>query len=128
MATTLPPYRDLGAYPIQSVQDPNGANPFGPNTYCTALVTADTTFHTNIPLTEIYHIWISSSPGTAFQVFKNQFQWDYVLVGNNAWDPSIPMPVRSGDMIWFYFNQEYLAAGSNPELVVYLREPLSYAS
>jgi hypothetical protein len=130
MAVQTIPYRDLGGFPITSVVDPTGRNPYGPNTYATMVIDADTTFKTNITLTEVYHVWVSAAVGSSFQIWRNTLQWDNVLVGANAWDPSQPLPIRSGDVIYFYFNQPFSTAtnANNPTAVVYIREPLAYYS
>jgi hypothetical protein len=121
-----PPYRDLGGFPITAIADPDGRNPFGAG-LATCVINADTTFRSAIPLAEIYHVWVNSSPGAAFQVWRNQLQWDNVLVGNNAWDPSNPMPLRSGDSVFFYFNRP-VTVMPLPRIVVWLREPYGFAS
>lgn len=125
------PYRDLGGFPIISVADPTGRNPYGTG-YSTCIVNADTTFKTNLPLVEIYHMWVDAYTGSSFQVWKNALQWDNVLIGANAWDPSQALPIRSGDTIYFYFNQPFEPGqtnpynNNNPLINVFLRQPLAY--
>lgn len=120
------PYQDLGGFPLTAVADPTGRNPFGAG-YQTILVDADTTFKTQIPLAEVYHLFINAPAQASFQVWKNQLPWDNVLIGANAWDPSIPMPLRSGDTIYFFFNLPF-AVASAVTAAVYIREPFAYQS
>jgi hypothetical protein len=120
-------YRDLGGFPVTAVADPTGRNPFGAG-YSTVILNADTTFRTSMPLVEVYHLWVNSQVGSAFQIWKNLLQYDNVLIGNNAWDPAQAMTLRSGDTLYFYFNQPFQTPNAtnsnNPNIVAYLREPL----
>jgi len=122
----LPPYRDLGGFPFTPITDPTGRHPFYPNTGATVQVNADDTFKTAIALAELYHMYIGGASSVPFQIWRNQLQWDYVLVGANAWDPSQPLPLRSGDTIWIYFDTTNLTLVTT--VVAWLREPLAYAS
>jgi hypothetical protein len=120
-------YKDLGGFPLNAVADPTGRNPFGSG-YSTILLNADTSFRTSLPLVECYHMWVNSQVGSAFVIWRNMMMWDYVIVGNNAWDPAQPLPLRSGDTIYFYFNQPFQAQTTpsvqpNPSAVCWLREP-----
>jgi hypothetical protein len=122
--TPTAPYADLGGFQLPAATTANAttglANPFGSG-YALMTLTADITFHLDVALAELYHMYVNAPPGTAFQIYKNQLQWDYVLVGVNAWDPAQPMPIRPGDTVTMFFNQ---VATSNITGTAWLRQPL----
>lgn len=125
------PYQDLGPFPMTAVSDPQaippspGANPFGAG-YYTCTFVADDIMHAQ-PLAEIYHMSVVTLDAPAFQIFRGNAFWDYVLVGNNAWDPSIPMPMRSGDTVYIYFKQPPSITPA-PQVTLWVRIPYSYYS
>jgi hypothetical protein len=120
------PYRNLGGFPLTAVADPDGRNPFGSG-FATIIIDTMAAFRADVALAELYHVVITGQAGSVFQIYLNRLLWDYVLVGSNGWDPAQPMPCRSGDKIYFYFNQPF-AQLPVPTCVAWFRQPLAYQS
>jgi hypothetical protein len=68
------------------------------------------TFHPDdincqMPYFEVCHIVLNGAPGSTFQVWIDAFQWDTNQNGtSNSWDPSVAMPMRPGQFLYFYWS------------------------
>jgi hypothetical protein len=97
-------YAGLGFRPVKASADTTGMNTG--NYTC---VFNDTVIAVNVPYFELYHFYLTapqlSGTETTVQVMLNQGYWDYNLIGQaNAWDPSQPMILSPGDVLYFFFN------------------------
>lgn len=72
-----------------------------------------------LPLIECYHVMLEGPNGSTFQVLRNGAKWGASPNGyKNEWDPSQPLPLRSGDTLSFYFSS---SADTAPQVTIWLR-------
>lgn len=107
----------LGARgPVVGLADTTGFNPgnwtviFDPNT-----------MNCQVPLFEVCHMVVNGAPGSAFSVFVDLMQWDTNQNGNqNSWDPSVPLPMKPGQYLYFYYNDP-ITDNTPPKVSIWLR-------
>jgi hypothetical protein len=110
-------YVSLGARgPVTGVADQTGFNTgkwtvtFDPNT-----------INCSVPLFEVSHIVINGAAGSSFSVFIELAQWDTNQNGfANSWDPSVPMPLKPGQYLYFYWSDPS-TDGQPPIVTIWLR-------
>jgi len=74
--------------------------------------------NSRLPEIECYHIEISGPTGSTFQVLRNSDKWGSSAQGwINEWDPQQPLPLRSGDTLYFYWSTNTTA----PTATIWLR-------
>lgn len=79
------------------------------------------TLNCSMPYFEVCHIVINGAAGSSFSVFIDTFQWDTNQNGfANSWDPSVPMPLRPGQYLYFYWSNA-VSSGSPPAVTVWIR-------
>lgn len=84
------------------------------------------TFHpddmnANVPYFEVCHIVISGAQGSSFTVWIGSQQWDTSLNGfSNSWDPSVPLPLRPGEWLYFYWSDP-VTDNTPPQVTIWLR-------
>lgn len=98
------PYTRLGPRPVTAAKDTSGLNPGN----WTAVLN-DTIINVTVSEYEMYHMYIKSpllvGVQTTAQVLLNNYFWDATLVGQlNSWDPSQPMLMQPGDVLYVLFN------------------------
>jgi hypothetical protein len=75
----------------------------------------------NIPYFEVCHITVNGAPGSTFTIFIDTFQWDTNQNGsNNSWDPAVPMPLRPGQWLYFYYSDP-VSDDTPPQVTIWLR-------
>lgn len=102
--------------PVTGVLDETGFNPgnwtvaFDPNT-----------MNCNVPLFEVCHIVINGAAGSSFSVYVDLAQWDTNQNGfQNSWDPSVPLPIKPGQYLYFYWSDPVTDL-TPPKVTVWLR-------
>ena len=98
------PYVPLGARPVTAAADTTGMNA---GNY-TAMFDHNV-ISANVPYFEMYHIYLTSpslvGSSTIATVLLNTYFWDVTLIGQaNSWDPSQPMLMTPGDILYVFFN------------------------
>src|SRR5271166_6194817 len=79
------------------------------------------TLNCNMPLFEVCHIVVNGAPGSSFSVFIDVFQWDTNQNGfANSWDPSVPLPLRPGQYLYFYYSDP-VSDNLPPKITLWLR-------
>jgi hypothetical protein len=75
----------------------------------------------NLPYCEVSHIVVNGAPGSQFTVWIDAQQWDTNQLGAaNSWDPSVPLPLRPGQFLYFFYSDA--DTDSNPPVVtIWLR-------
>jgi hypothetical protein len=74
-----------------------------------------------IPFFEVCHITVNGAAGSSFTIFIDTFQWDTNQNGsNNSWDPAVPMPMRPGQYLYFYYSDP-VTDDTPPTVTVWLR-------
>lgn len=74
-----------------------------------------------IPYFEVCHIVVNGAPGSSFSIFIDTFQWDTNQNGfSNSWDPSVPMPLRPGQYLYFFWS-DVATDGTPPTVTIWLR-------
>jgi hypothetical protein len=119
------PVRQLG-FKDGTLGFPN-FNPYLPGTgWVVLFVTQDM----SIPLTEYecFHAALDGPIGSSVTVLLNGSEWDFINQGYaNAWDPSQPLPLTSGDEIGFAWNFAFTSPPYNrtsnvqPRVTMWLR-------
>lgn len=79
------------------------------------------TLNVNVPYFEVCHIVIEGAAGSSFSVFIDINQWDTNQNGFlNSWDPSVPLPLRPGQTLYFYWSDQ-TTDNTPPEVTIWLR-------
>jgi len=100
----------------QVAQDKTG---FNPGNWTVAFSPND--LNVNVPYFEVAHIVVNGQAGSSFSVYIDSIQWDANQNGFlNSWDPSVPLPLRPGQWLYFYWSNT-VASGNPPSLVIWLR-------
>lgn len=74
-----------------------------------------------MPYFEVAHIVINGAAGSSFSVYIDTFQWDTNQNGfTNSWDPSVPLPLRPGQYLYFYWSDS-ATDGTPPSVTIWLR-------
>jgi hypothetical protein len=86
--------------PVTGVADTTGNNPGN------WTATFDqSTIDCNMPYFEVCHIVVNGAPNSAFTVYVGTRQWDTFQLGqSNSWDPTVPIPLNPGQILFFYYN------------------------
>lgn len=75
----------------------------------------------NMPYFEVCHIVVNGAAGATFDVFIDLAQWDTNQNGfKNSWDPAVPMPLRPGQYLYFYYSDP-VSDLTPPEITIWLR-------
>ena len=75
----------------------------------------------NVPYFEVCHIVIMGAAGSSFSVAIDLNQWDTNQNGFlNSWDPAVPMPLRPGQYLYFYWSDPS-TDGTPPTVTIWLR-------
>jgi hypothetical protein len=75
----------------------------------------------NLPYFEVAHIVLQGAAGSSFTVWIDNFQWDANQNGfSNSWDPSVPLPLRPGQTLYFYWS-DLATDGTPPMVTIWLR-------
>jgi hypothetical protein len=70
---------------------------------------------------ECYKIIVSGAPGSTFEIFIDQNQWDNVQVGQlNSWDPNQVMLINPGQTVYFYWS-DAVTDDTPPTVTMWLR-------
>lgn len=70
---------------------------------------------------EVFHIVVSGAAGSSFLIYIDGFFWDNVSYGQaNSWDPVNPMPVKTGQTVYFYYSDS-ASDGTPPTVTLWLR-------
>lgn len=79
------------------------------------------TLNVNLPYFEVCHIVVNGAPGSSFTMFIDTFQWDANQNGfQNSWDPSVPMPLRPGQYLYFFYS-DLATDNLPPSVTLWLR-------
>lgn len=79
------------------------------------------TINCNLPFFEISHIVVQGAPNTTFQIFIDSQKYDNVQNGNtNSWDPSVPLPLKPGQYVYFFWSDP-VTDGNPPTVTVWIR-------
>lgn len=79
------------------------------------------TLNVNVPYFEVCHIVVNGAAGASFDVFIDINQWDTNQNGfKNSWDPAVPLPLRPGNYLYFYYSDP-VSDGTPPQVTVWLR-------
>lgn len=109
-------YVPLGSRTVEGIPDPTGRNS-GKWT----VVFDPPTISCNLPYFEVCHIVIEGAIGSSFTVFIEAAQWDTNQNGNaNSWDPSVPMPLRPGQNLYFFWSDPD-TDNTPPQVTIWLR-------
>lgn len=109
-------YVPLGSRKFTGVADLTGNN--GGN--WTVSFTPDQ-LSVNVPYFEVCHIVVNGAAGSSFLVFIDLQQWDSNQNGfNNSWDPAVPMPLRPGNTLYFYYSDP-VSDNTPPTVTIWLR-------
>lgn len=74
----------------------------------------------NVPFFEISHIVVNGAPGAAFNLWIDLMQWDTNQIGDsNSWDPAVPVPLKPGQYVYFYYSTPTNQAA--PTVTLWLR-------
>lgn len=112
MSTYIP----LGSRPVTGLADTTGNN-----TGNWTVTFSPDILNVNVPYFEVCHIVIQGALGSLFTVFIDGQQWDVNQNGfANSWDPAVPLPVRPGNFIFFYWNDSTTDL-TPPSVTVWLR-------
>lgn len=112
MTTFVP----LGSRKVTGIADLTGNN-----TGKWTVVFDPQTINVNVPFFEIAHIVINGAAGSTFSVFIDAQQWDTNQNGyQNSWDPSVPLPVRPGQYVYFYWSDPD-TDGTPPIVTIWMR-------
>jgi len=85
-------------------------------------VTYDTDdLNCQLPYFEVCHIVINGASGSSFTMWIDNYQWDSNQNGfSNSWDPSVPMPLRPGQSLYFFWSDP-ANDGTPPTVTIWLR-------
>lgn len=79
------------------------------------------TLNSTLPYIEVCHIVINGAAGSSFTVFIDINQWDTNQNGfANSWDPAVPLPLRPGNYLYFYWSDPSTDA-TPPSVTIWLR-------
>lgn len=102
--------------PIKGLADQTGFNPGNWTVIFDPLI-----LNSNVPLFEVCHIVINGAPGSSFGVFVDLAQWDTNQNGfANSWDPAVPLPLKPGQYLYFYWSDP-VSDAMPPTVTVWLR-------
>jgi hypothetical protein len=74
-----------------------------------------------VPYFEVCHIVVNGAPGSSFTLWIENYQWDAQQNGfQNSWDPSVPLPLRPGQRLFFYYSDP-VTDGLPPSVTIWLR-------
>jgi hypothetical protein len=75
----------------------------------------------NAPYFEVCHIVVNGAAGSMFSIYIDNFQWDTNQNGfANSWDPSVPLPLRPGQSLYFYYSDP-VSDNTPPSVTIWLR-------
>lgn len=79
------------------------------------------TINCQLPYFEVSHIVVNGAAGSSFTIWIDTFQWDANQNGfQNSWDPSVPMPLRPGQYLYFFYSDP-ATDNTPPSVTVWLR-------
>lgn len=97
--------------PIKGAADLTGNNPGN----WTVVLDPDV-LNCNMPYFEVCHIVIAGAPASSFKISIDLQQWDANLNGqSNSWDPSVALPLKPGQTLYFYWSDP--TTDNNPPIV-----------
>lgn len=74
------------------------------------------------PQYQVYHMTVTGGPAFAGgRIYRGQQAWSTVQLdinGTNEWDPSQPLPMKSGQEIYVYWNAP-VSGGSPPTVTIW---------
>jgi len=109
-------YVNLGSRQLTGLPDNTGNN----SGNWTVVFSPDI-LSSSVPLYEVCHIVVNGAAGAMFSVFIDGRQWDTNQNGfANSWDPAVPMPLRTGETLYFYWSDS-VTDGTPPLVTVWLR-------
>lgn len=109
-------YVNLGSRQVTGIADNTGRNEGN----WTVTFSPDI-INVNMPYCEVSHIVVNGAPGSQFSVWIDAQQWDTNQLGqNNSWDPAIPMPLRPGQYLYFFYS-DATSDNSPPNVTIWLR-------
>ena len=110
---------DLGSRGKTGSIDNTGFNPYGLGLYSVEFTPKDFAVGANI--FEVYHIAVKGPAGSTLEVWINQTFYSATPRGDiNDWDPNIPLVLRGGQSLIFYWNSN---AAPVPLVTVWMRTP-----
>jgi hypothetical protein len=102
--------------PVTGIADETGFNPGN-----WTVVFDPATLNFNVPYCEVSHIVVKGAAGSTFEVFLDLAQWDISQQGyQNSWDPAVPLSVKPGQYIYFYWSDP-ITDNTPPIVTVWLR-------
>jgi hypothetical protein len=109
-------YVPLGSRNLTGVADNTGNNTGN----WTVSFTPDV-LNCNLPYFEVCHIVVAGAGGSNFGVYIDLQFWDTNQNGFlNSWDPAVPMPLRPGQTLYFYYSDP-ITDNTPPVITVWLR-------
>lgn len=109
-------YVPLGSRILQGQPDQSGNNLGN----WTVAFTPDI-INVNLPYSEVCHIVVNGAAGATFSVYIDLQQWDTNQNGfKNSWDPSVPLPLRPGQTLYFYYSDP-VTDNNPPSVTIWLR-------
>jgi hypothetical protein len=107
-------FEDLSPVALAAAADATG---FNPGNWTNAFLSS--TLPTVNPQYQIYHMTVTGgTPFAGGRIFRGQQAWSTVQLdinGTNEWDPSQPLPMKSGQEVYVYWNTP--VSGGNPPTV-----------
>lgn len=81
----------------------------------------DLNVSTQIQYFEVYKMIVHGAPGSTFDVWVDNHEWDTAVYGQqNAWDPQQPLKMQQGQTLYFLYSNP--ATDNNPPSVtIWLR-------
>lgn len=102
--------------PQQGAPDQTGHNPGN-----WTVVFDPATINCSVPYFEVCHIVVNGAAGASFDVFVDIQKWDSNQNGfANSWDPSVPLSMRPGQYLYFYYSDPTTDA-TPPTVTIWLR-------
>jgi hypothetical protein len=110
-------YKLLGTRgPVTGAADNTGLNPGN----WTVAFTPDI-LNVNVSQFEVYKMIVHGAPGSSFNVFVENNQWDLSVYGAaNSWDPVQPLIVIPGQSVYFLYSDP-VSDGLPPDATLWLR-------
>lgn len=110
-------YKSLGNRgPITGTADTTGLNTGN----WTVSFTTDI-LNCNVPEFEVYKIVVKGAPGTTFNVYVENKQWDTAVYGQqNSWDPQQPLVMRPGQSLFFLYSDP-VSDNTPPVITIWMR-------